>query len=250
MKKNISKIGKNVKIDPSASIGNRVFIGHNVRIAKGAIVRDNVTIKKNSYIDEYCIIGERIFDYYKKVKYVNPATIIGANSIVRSHSIVYSGCSIGNGFITGHHSIIREYCVIGNNCKFGTASQADGYVKIGNFCQLHSNVFLASYTVLKNHVLFYPYATTLDSLHPPCKKARKGPNFEDYAVVGGGALILPRLNVGREALIAGGAVVTKDVPSRMLVAGFPAREICDIRSIKCKINKVAQPYPWRLNVDE
>lgn len=249
MKKNIAKIGKNVKIDPGASIGNRVFIGDNVRIAKGAIIRDNVAIKSDTFIDEYCIIGERLFDYYKKKNYANPPTKIGARSVIRSHSIIYSGCLIGERFQTGHHSIVREYCVIGNNCKFGTASQADGYVKIGNFCQLHSNVFLASYTELKNHVLFYPFAITLDSLHPPCKKARKGPNFEDYAVVGGGALILPRLNVGREALIAGGAIVTKDVPSRMLVAGFPAREICDTRSIKCKINKVANPYPWRLNVD-
>jgi UDP-2-acetamido-3-amino-2,3-dideoxy-glucuronate N-acetyltransferase len=46
--------------------------------------------------------------------------------------------------------------------------------------------------------------------------------------VGGGAVLLPGVEVGEEAFVAAGALVTRDVPARMLVMGVPARIVRDV----------------------
>jgi acetyltransferase-like isoleucine patch superfamily enzyme len=54
---------------------------------------------------------------------------------------------------------------------------------------------------------------------------RKGPTIRRGARIGGGAILLPGIEVGEEAFVGAGAVVLSDVPPRMLVVGNPAREI-------------------------
>jgi acetyltransferase-like isoleucine patch superfamily enzyme len=52
---------------------------------------------------------------------------------------------------------------------------------------------------------------------------RKGPTIRRGARIGGGAVLLPGIEIGEEAFVGAGAVVTRDVAPRALVVGSPAR---------------------------
>jgi acetyltransferase-like isoleucine patch superfamily enzyme len=56
----------------------------------------------------------------------------------------------------------------------------------------------------------------------------KGPTIRRGARVGGGAILCPGIEIGAEAFVGAGAVVTKDVPPRMLVVGNPARVVREV----------------------
>jgi acetyltransferase-like isoleucine patch superfamily enzyme len=57
---------------------------------------------------------------------------------------------------------------------------------------------------------------------------RKGPTIRRGARVGGGAVLLPGIEIGEEAFVGAGAVVTKDVPARVIVVGNPARVLREV----------------------
>jgi acetyltransferase-like isoleucine patch superfamily enzyme len=56
----------------------------------------------------------------------------------------------------------------------------------------------------------------------------KGPTIRRGARVGGAAVLLPGVEIGEEAFVGAGAVVTRDVPARKLVVGSPARVLRDV----------------------
>lgn len=230
-----AKIGKNVKLSPDVLIMSGVEIGDNVVIEPAVIIYENVKIAANCYVGAQCILGERLAAFRKDPGYVNPPLVIGESSTIRSGTIIYADCKIGRGFQTGHRAVIRERSNFGDNCSFGTLSQSDGDITIGNDCRFHNNVFIATYTTCEDNVHFYPMSCTTDSLHPPCQKGREGPYLESGVIVGARVLVLPRVRVSTGAVIAGGSVVTHDVPPNMVVAGAPAKVLKAKGDIRCHV---------------
>jgi UDP-2-acetamido-3-amino-2,3-dideoxy-glucuronate N-acetyltransferase len=68
------------------------------------------------------------------------------------------------------------------------------------------------------------------------KSLMKGATIRRGARVGGGAILLPGIEVGEEAFVGAGAVVTKDVPPRKLVVGSPARVLRDVDEDELRAN--------------
>lgn len=228
-------VGENARIAPDVVIAKGVRIGANAVIEPGAIIYENVELGDGCFVGAQCILGERLSGYLSDPSYVNPPLKIGAGSIIRSGTIIYANCKMGAGFQTGHRAVIREDSIFGDNCSFGTLSQSDGQIRVGDNCRFHNNVFIATYTTVEDGVHFYPMSCTVDSLHPPCQKGRKGPHFEKGVIVGAKVLVLPRVRVGAESVIAGASVVTHDVPEKMVVAGAPARVVKAKEEVRCHL---------------
>jgi acetyltransferase-like isoleucine patch superfamily enzyme len=227
---------RNVVISTSAKIGL------NVRIGDNTVIYDNVEIGDNTIICNDCIIGEPTNAYYTNENYNNPKTVIGENSMIRSHSIIYSDVSIGNDFSTGHRVTIREKTVIGNHCKIGTLSDIQGYCTIGDYCWFHSNVHIGQTSQIGNYVFIYPYVVLTNDPHPPSNICN-GPTIKDFAQIAVGSIILPGIQVNEHALIAAHSVVSKDVEKYSLVAGNPAKFIKDVREVKSRETGLPH-YPW------
>jgi acetyltransferase-like isoleucine patch superfamily enzyme len=64
----------------------------------------------------------------------------------------------------------------------------------------------------------------------------KGPTIRRSARIGGGAILCPGIEVGEEAFVGAGAVVTKDVPPGVVVVGSPARVIRDVHPDELRKN--------------
>ena len=228
-------IGKNCRIYDDVIIMDGAEIGDGCIIEPGAIVYENVKLGADSFVGAQCILGERLSGFRTDPNYKNPDTVIGEKSTIRSGTIIYASCRFGRGFQTGHRACIRENSVFGESCSFGTMSQSDGYINVGDNCRFHNNVFIATYTTTEDNVHFYPMSCTVDSLHPPCQKGREGPYLESGVIVGAKVLILPRVRVGRGAVIAGASVVTHNVEAGMVMAGVPAKAVKSKAEVRCHL---------------
>ncbi len=228
--------GRNVYISSKAKLGKNVKIGDN------SSIYDNVVIGDNSIVTNDCVLGEPLSGYYSDENYVNPETIIGSDSLIRSHSIIYSGCTIGASFSCGHRVTIREYSNIGKNCRIGTVSDLQGHLQIGDYCWLHSNVHIGQQSKLGNFVFVYPYVVFTNDPTPPSNIC-KGPTVGDYSQVAVFSVLLPGVNIGKHCLVGAGSIVGKDVEDYQLVLGSPAKVVKDVREIKSRETGESH-YPW------
>jgi len=226
--------GRNIFISSTATIG------HNVKIGDNSVIYDNVTIGDNSIICNDTVIGEPLNAYYHDPSYQNPPTSIGPDSIVRSHSIIYAGCTIDAHFSSGHRVTIRENSVIGSHCSIGTLSDLEGDVRIGNYCRLHSNVHISQTSSIGNFVWMYPFSVMTNDPYPPSNDIQ-GTSVGDYTQVCVHAVILAGVRVGQNCLIGANTVVNRKLNDFSLATGEPMK-VVDIR--KYIVMGKGKLYPW------
>ena len=108
------------------------------------------------------------------------------------------------------------------------------YTKVGSNVILSDCVLLghdASINVLNNQ-----FGKKLDSVGPVI--------IQDNCFVGHNAIVLPRVTIGPNSIVAAGAVVTKDVPPGVVVGGNPARIICTTQELLQRVEERSNSYPW------
>lgn len=234
--------GRNIYISPKASLGV------NVRVGDNTVIYDNVTIGDNSVIANDCVIGEPTGDYYGKPEtYINLETSIGANALIRSHSIIYSACSIGARFSCGHRVTIREKSFFGTDCRVGTLSDIQGHATFGDYCRLHSNVHIGQTSVVGNFVFIYPYVVFTNDPTPP-SNTLNGPTVGDYSQIAVFSVLLPGIKIGRHCLVGAGSIVGKDVDDYQMVLGNPAKPVKNVADIVSR--QTGEPhYPWPSHFD-
>lgn len=256
---NIIEHGMNCIIGENAVVGNNVKLGHNCIIEDGAtigentyidsntIVRRGVTLGADSFIGANCIIGEYWMDFCIDKKPHEHRLDIGSNALIRSGSIIYAGSEIGSNFQTGHHVTIREKSHIGNHVSVGTLSDIQGNCEIGNYVRMHSNVHIGQLSIIDDFVWIYPYVVLTNDPTPPSDHFQ-GVHVRNFAILATGSIIIPGLEIGQDALVAAGTIVTKSVDPYAVIAGNPGKQISDVRKIKSKITGELV-YPWRHHFD-
>lgn len=151
-------------------------------------------------------------------------TTIGKNSVIRSGTIIYCDVITGDFFQTGHNVVIREASRIGDRVSIGTATVIDGHVTIGNDVSLQTRVYIPTNTRIGNNIFIGPNAVLTNDRYPPTRiGGLDGPTIKDGAAIGANATLLPGVCIGEGALVAAGAIVTRDVPDYMMAIGAPAK---------------------------
>ncbi|MFI5251629.1 MAG: acyltransferase [Bacteroidota bacterium] len=194
------------------------------------VIYKNVILGINSQIGVFVVIGEPP----RGMKDGELQTIIGANAVLRSHTVIYAGNTIGENLQTGHGVMIRESNEIGNNVSIGTNSIVEHHVKIASNVRLHSQVFVPEFSVLEEGCWLGPAVVLTNAKYPLSKNVKNslaGPVIKRKAKIGANTTILPGITIGENSLVGAGSVVTKDVPPNVIVAGNPAKIIKVIADI-------------------
>ena len=134
--------------------------------------------------------------------------------------------------IVGDRACVRERCVIGDDVVIGSGSLVENDTTIGARTKIQAEAYITAYSTLEEDVFIAPcVVTTNDNFMGRTEKRHeliKGPTIRRGARIGGGAVLCPGVEIGEEAFVGAGAVVTKDVPPRVVVVGNPARVLRDV----------------------
>lgn len=228
-------------------IGDNVVIEENVFIDVGCIIRDNVHIGKGTRVGARCILGEYLQDFYEELNCKPHPLYIGTNALIRSETIIYGDCVIGDYFQTGHRVTIREHSKIGHHVRVGTLSDIQGYCQIGNYVNLHSNVHIGQTSIIHDYVWLFPYVVLTNDPCPPSMDMR-GVEVDSFAVIATSTVVLPGIHIGQDSLIGAGSVVTKDIPMETVAFGSPAKLHGSIHDVKNPATDQSA-YPWRKHFD-
>jgi UDP-2-acetamido-3-amino-2,3-dideoxy-glucuronate N-acetyltransferase len=171
--------------------------------------------------------------------------VVDRKAYVHPTADVPEGADVGEGTRIWHFVQVREGAVIGKRCILGKGVYVDKDVRIGDHCKLQNGVFVFHGFNLEDGVFLGPGAMLLNDKHPRAINPDGSPKdeadweaseglVEHGAAIGGGAVVLPGVRIGRWAMVGSGAVVTRDVPERAIVAGNPAR----LRGFACDCGHV------------
>ena len=183
----------------------------------------NSKVGDSCYIDSDALIGyPHNGELDKRRKDVEGCTI-GSGSVIRPGAI-YSTAKVGNNTRTGHNFLVRENTVVGDGCLIGTNVVIDNDCVIGDNCSFQTGAYIPTGSKIGNRVFLGPNASLTNDKNPLRTEYNPEPiTIEDDATIGSNATLMPGITVGEGAFVAGGAVVTKDVPAWTLAKGCPAK---------------------------
>lgn len=200
-------------------------------IAKTALVYEGTILGSRVSIEDFAMVGVRPTTAGEEL----PAARLGDDVLIRSHSVIYAGTTLGKRTQTGHGALVRENTTIGDDVSIGSHSVVEHHVRIAEKVRIHSQVFVPEYSVLEAGAWLGPNVVLTNARFPlgrEIKSRLAGPWIGQGAIVGANATILPGVRIGSRALVGGGSVVTKDVPDGSVVAGNPARVIRHIDELR------------------
>ena len=147
---------------------------------------------------------------------------------VGEHCVIFPDVTIGDGTRVGNFVFIRSNTQIGQGCIIGSYVDIEGDVVIGHHVSLQSSCYITRGVIIEDEVFCGPRVTTLNDKRmsyrrPSLTFVRAAPRILRAARVGGGAVLMPGVTIGENALVGAGAVVTTDVPDKAIVVGNPAR---------------------------
>ena len=187
------------------------MLGEGVKVLEHAVVGKQPTLSPRSTA---------------KREPLEPA-VLGDGAIVSTGAIVFAGTRIGARAIVGDQACIRERVELGDDVVVGRGSLVENDTTIGAMTKIQAMAYITAYSTLEEHVFIAPCVqTTNDNWMGRTEKRFgnvKGPTIRRGARIGGGVVLLPGIEIGEEAFVGAGAVVTKDVPPRTVVVGNPAR---------------------------
>ena len=125
-------------------------------------------------------------------------------------------------------------CEVGDNTKVGAFVEIGAGVKVGKNCKIGAGTFIPTGVVIEDGVFVGPHAVFTNDKFPRAVNpdgSLKGAHdwkvtetrVKSGASIGAASVIVCGVTIGEYAMVAAGAVVTKDVPDRMLAVGVPAK---------------------------
>lgn len=216
--------GKNVIVEANAKIGSGCQIGHNVVIHESTIIGDNVRIDDQTVIGKQPMRSKRsIFKDEKKL----PPTKIGDACLIGAGVVVYAGCEIANNVLIADTAAVRENVTVGEYTIVGRGATVENFTTIGKKCKLETGCYITAYSVVEDYCFIAPKVVTTNDNFLGRTEERfkhfKGVTVRRGGRIGGGAVILPGKEIGEDAIVAAGSVVTKNIPAKQVWAGVPAK---------------------------
>jgi len=204
-------------VHPTAIVYPGTVLGEGSRVLEGAVVGKQPVLSPRSTAKREPL----------------PPAELGPGTIVSTGAIVFAGTALGARVIVGDQACVRERCAIGDDVVIGRGSLVENDTTIGALTKIQADAYITAYSTLEEHVFIAPcVVTTNDNFMGRTERRHglvKGPTIRRGARIGGGAILCPGIEVGEEAFVGAGAVVTKDVPPRTVVVGNPARVLRDVR---------------------
>lgn len=217
---------------PGLLLGDDVQIGAEVAFGANVVVHAHTVIGDGCVIEDHAVLGKppRLTAHSTADGDVGPLRLAEAVTVCVG-AIVFAGAQIGAGVIVGDQSYVRERSSVGARALIGRGSVVENDVHVGERARVQTNTYLTAYSVVEDDVFVGPGVITTNddtmSRHARGDSLR-GARLRRACRVGAGAVLTPGIEVGEEAFVAAGALVTRDVPPRMVALGAPASVVREV----------------------
>jgi acetyltransferase-like isoleucine patch superfamily enzyme len=212
------------EIHPTATVYPGTVLGEGVRVLENAVVGKQPSLGAHSTAKREPL----------------PPAAIGDGTVISTGAVVFAGSTVGANCIVGDQSCIRERVTLADDCVLGRGSLIENDTTVGAGTRIQAGAYVTAYSTLEEDVFIAPCVVTTNDNYMGRTEKRKaemrGSTIRRSARVGGGAIICPGVEIGEEAFVGAGAVVTKDVPARKLVVGNPARILRDVAAEELRVN--------------
>jgi UDP-2-acetamido-3-amino-2,3-dideoxy-glucuronate N-acetyltransferase len=217
---------------PGLLLGKDVSIGAEVSFGAHVVVYDGTVIGDGCAIEDHAVLGKRPRLARSSAARGDVGALeLGERVTVCCGAVVCAGATVGAGAILGDQSFVRERSQIGAGSVIGRGSTVDNDVRVGARVKVQTGVYLTAFSVVEDDVFVGPGAITTNddtmSRHG-AETPLRGATLRRACRIGGGAVLTPGVEVGEEAFVAAGALVTRDVAARAVVMGVPARVVREV----------------------
>jgi len=233
----VSSMGHHVVLCDDTQLGQRVRIGHHVVFHPGVTVGDDCTIMDGAVLGRPPLSTGNL---NRQTTSGSRPLQIGAGSIIGANAVLYHGTRLGEHVLIGDLASIREGCVLEDRVVVGRGVLVMYDTHIGEGTRVIDGAILTGAMKIEHDVFIGPGVRTVNDNDVYLKRfglvpfSVQGPIIRALAVIGTGANIAAGVEIGRGAIVAPQAMVTKNVPPWTVVAGVPARVVrpidSDIRS--------------------
>jgi acetyltransferase-like isoleucine patch superfamily enzyme len=214
-------VGDDVTIPDSVELGGNVVIHAGTTLGAGVRVHDGAVLGKPLSLGSRSTASRE----------GPPPVVIGDGATIGSGAVLVAGAAVGDGALVGDQAHVRERAAIGRLSVLGRGASMENDAIVGAGVRIQSGCYITAFCEVEDDVFMAPGVQTLNDptagRRAPGQKL-EGPRIRRGARVGGAAVLLPGVEVGEEAFVGAGAVVTRDVPPRTLVVGIPARPVREL----------------------
>lgn len=204
-------IGDHTAVYPYSVIGAETYIGSNSAVGRPPRAASTSTVKKQSDL---------------------PPLRVGKNCTIGCSAVIYAGTVLSDEVFVGDRALIREHCTLAEKVVVGSGSAVENDTKIGAYTKIQTGSYITAYMEIEERVFIAPMVTTTNDNYMGRTERRfkfiKGATIRRGARIGGGAILLPGVEVAEETFVAAGSLVTKDTAPRKMIKGFPAKEVRDV----------------------
>ncbi len=231
-------------VDPSAEIGLGCTFGYGVVIEQGvrlgpdcsvghhAVIHAGTQVGAACRIEDHAVLGRQprpAPTSTVKVPPSLPPLLVGDNTSIGTGAVVYTGSTIGSQCLIGDLTFVREQVRIGDRVIVGTHVTIENEVSIGSGVKIQTGAYITAWTAIEDNCFIAPcVVTTNDNYMGRTEKRfseRGGARIRRGARVGANVTLLPNVEIGSEAFVAAGSVVTRPIPPATLAMGAPARVV-------------------------
>jgi acetyltransferase-like isoleucine patch superfamily enzyme len=221
-------------LGPGVLVGPDVELGDDVQLGAYVVIHGGTKVGAGTVIGDHAVLGKQVRLAATSTASREPLAPleIGEACTIGAHAVLNAGSQIGRLSLVGDQAMVRERVVIGERCVLGRSALVENDTTLGDRVKVQANAYLTAYMTIEDDVFIAPCVMTTNDNYMGRTEARfaerGGPVIRRAARVGGGAVLCPRVEIGEEAFIGAGAVVTKDVPARKVMVGSPARELREV----------------------
>jgi acetyltransferase-like isoleucine patch superfamily enzyme len=200
-------------IDPYVVIHAGVRIGGGCRIQSGAVIGKRLVLGRYSTTPALADELETILE---------PGAVVGCQAVI------VAGAWLGAGAVVGDHTIVREGARLGPEAVLGAYGAIGHGVHVGARSKVMNYTGLGRGSVVEEDVFCGPRVTATNDptlgRHGAADVIR-GVALRRGCRIASSVTFLPGVEVGEEAVVGAGSLVTHDVPARMVAMGTPARVV-------------------------
>lgn len=222
----MNKLGRNVALSDETTLGDNVTIGNNVTSYGTVEIGDGTTIFDGAVLGRPPMSAGNTT---RPIAAQHGPLHIGRESIVGANAVLYTGSSYGDRVLIGDLASIREGCVVADDVVVGRGVLVMYEASIGARTRVIDGAIITGLATIEEDVFIGPGVNSINDNEIYLKRfglpaaSWRGATIRRFAVIGAGANLSAGIEIGRGALVAPSAMVTKDVDPWSVVAGVPAR---------------------------